>query len=125
MVAFSPLSGGPEIVLGAINLHGRVVPVFDLRRRIGFPEREYGPDVHLLVARAKQRVVALPVDEVTGVRCVATDSLTTAEDVAPGLARVRGVAAVEDGILVIHDLDAFLSCAEEMELDRALEKVTV
>jgi purine-binding chemotaxis protein CheW len=123
MVAFSPLSGGPEIVLGAINLHGRVVPVLDLRRRLGLPECEYGPEAHVLAARARQRVLALPVDEVTGVQRVVADAVTAPDEVAPGLALVNGVAPLEDGILVIHDLDAFLSSEEEVALDRALEGV--
>lgn len=122
MVAVSPLPGGPAVVAGAISLQGRIVPVFDVRRRIGFPERDYGPDAHLLVARARQREVALPVDEVVGVRSIAGESVTAPEDVVPGLARLSGVAAVEDGILVIHDLDAFLSGEEEAELDRALDR---
>jgi purine-binding chemotaxis protein CheW len=123
MVAVSPLPGGPEIVLGAISLHGGVVPVLDLRRRMALPGCEYGPEAHLLVARAKQRVLALPVDEVTGVLRVAAEAVADPDELAPGLALLRGVAPLEDGILVIHDLDAFLSSEEEVALDRALEGV--
>lgn len=125
MVAVSPLPGGPEIVLGAINLHGRVVPVLDLRRRLGLPECQYGLEAHVLAARARQRVVALPVDEVTGVHRVVADAVTAPDQVAPGLALVNGVAPLEDGILVIHDLDAFLSSEEEVALARALEGMEV
>lgn len=121
MVAVSPLPGGPEIVLGAINLHGRVVPVLDFRRRLALPECKYGPEAHVLVARALQRMLALPVDEVAGVIRVGAETVTAPDEVAPGLALVRGVAPLDDEILVIHDLDAFLSSEEEVALDRALE----
>src|SRR5919108_5417404 len=68
MVAVSPLPQAPPIALGIINLHGQIIPVLDVRRRLGFPARDYGLTAHLLVARTGRRTCALPVDEVWGVR---------------------------------------------------------
>ncbi|MGH2949493.1 MAG: chemotaxis protein CheW [Solirubrobacteraceae bacterium] len=65
MVAVTPLPGAPDGVLGAVDVAGEIVPVLDVRRRFGLPEREYGPDDALVLARTS-RPVALPVDEVLG-----------------------------------------------------------
>ncbi len=48
MVAVSPLPHAPSIALGVINLHGQIIPVLDIRRRLGFPTRDYGLTAHLL-----------------------------------------------------------------------------
>src|SRR3989304_5552038 len=36
MVAVAPLPKAPAIALGVINLHGQVIPVLDVGRRLGF-----------------------------------------------------------------------------------------
>ncbi len=120
MAAVSPLPGCPAVVLGAINLHGKVVPVLDIRCRLGLPARRYGPAARLLIARAAGRIVALPVDEVSGVAEVAVESVVAPDTVLPGIGHVSGIAALADGLLLIHDLDTFLSLEEERQLTAAV-----
>jgi purine-binding chemotaxis protein CheW len=115
MVEISPLPGAPGVVLGAIDVAGTVVPVYDVRRRLGLPEHDYGPEASLVLARTAGRLVALPADEVDGVRAV--DALTGGE--ALGLEHVAGVAPLDDGLLLIQDLDAFLTVEEERQLAEA------
>jgi purine-binding chemotaxis protein CheW len=122
LVAVSPLPKAPDIALGVINLGGEVVPVLDLRRRLGFPARGYGVRAHLIAARTARRRVALPVDEALGVMEVAAGAVTPPDAVLPGTAHVAGIAALPDGLLLIHDLDAFLSLEEEAQLGAVLEE---
>jgi purine-binding chemotaxis protein CheW len=121
MVAVSPLPQAPEIAMGVINVHGRVVPVLDVRRRLGFPPRDYGLAARLLVAETPRRTVALPVDEVLGVREVADGAVVIPESVLEGIGHLEGLVALPDGLLFIHDLEAFLSIEEERQLAEALE----
>ena len=123
MVAVSPLPQAPAITLGVINVHGRVLPVLDIRRRFGLPPRDYGLRSHLLVARTNRRTLAVPVDEVLGVSEVATEAVTPPDAVLPGIGHVAGIVALPDGLLFIHDLDAFLSLDEESRLTKALEEL--
>lgn len=120
MVAVSPLPDGPAVALGVINVHGTIVPVVDVRRRFGFPAREPGVSAHLLVARAGRRTLALAADEVVGVVAAAAGSVVPPEALLPGIGRVAGVVALSDGLLFIHDLDAFLAPDEERRLTEAL-----
>ena len=122
MVAVSPLPKGPAVALGVINVHGAVIPVLDIRRRFGFPPRDYGITAQLLVARTGRRTLAVPVDEVVGLREVAVDAVTAPDTVLPGIGHVAGIVALADGLLFIHDLDTFLSLEEERDLTEALEE---
>lgn len=122
MVAPAPLPEAPAIALGVINLHGLIVPVLDIRRRLGLPPREYGPADRLVVARSSRRLLAVPVDEALGVTEVMMDSIVPPETIFPGIGRVAGVAPLADGLLFIHDLDSFLSLDEEQGLTAALEE---
>jgi purine-binding chemotaxis protein CheW len=123
MAAVSLLPQAPAITLGVINLHGQIVPVLDLRRRFGLSPREYGLAARLLVVRTSRRVLALPVDEVLGVREVATEAVTLPEVILPRIGHVAGIVTLPDGLLFIHDLEACLSLEEEQQLTHALEEI--
>jgi purine-binding chemotaxis protein CheW len=120
MIEVSPLPAAPAALLGVINLHGRVVPVVDLRRRFGLPPRNYGLGGRLLVVRSPRRTLAMPVDDVAGVRHVPAEAIQTPEAVAPGLSQLGGVAALDGNLLFIQDLEAVLSADEEQQLGAAL-----
>jgi len=121
MVAVSPLPRAPAVALGAINFHGQVIPVVDIRRRFRLPARDYGLTAHLLVARTARRSLVVPADEVLGVKEVAGETVTSPDAVLPGIGHVAGIVALPDGLLFIHDLDTFLSLDEERQLSDALE----
>lgn len=120
MVAIAPLPGGPEGVLGAVNVHGEIVPVLDVRRRLGLEPRAYGPETRLLLARTARRRVAVPADDVAGVAELPAQAVAPVDALADGIEQVSGVAAVGDGVLLIHDLEAFFSPDEERRLAAAL-----
>jgi purine-binding chemotaxis protein CheW len=120
MAAVTPLPRAPAVVLGALNIAGVIVPVFDVRRRLGLPERGYGPDASLVLARTSRRAVAIPADQVHGVRAVDPAAVTSAEALAPGIDHIAGAVALEDDLLLIQDLDAFLTAEEERVLAPAL-----
>ena len=61
-VSVAPLPKAPPIIEGVINLRGTIIPVLDIRARFKLPPKGIGPSDHLVVARAKDRVVAVRVD---------------------------------------------------------------
>jgi len=120
MVRITPISSPPEILLGVVNLEGVVIPVMDVRQRFNLPERDISPSDRLIFARTKNRSVALVADTVTGVIECSEHSLISAERILPELAHVDGVIKLEDGLILIHNLDKFLSLEEEASLDLAV-----
>lgn len=115
-----PLPKAPEIVTGVINLGGRIVPAINVRRRFRLPEREIDVSHKLLVAETAKRPVALIVDSAPGIVNLAPEQLAKADEILPGLEYLEGVAQLEDGLVLIHDLDKFLSLDEEKALGSAL-----
>jgi len=121
MVDVTPLPRAPDIVLGVVNVQGRVIPVVNPRRRFRLPERDISLTEQLVIAHATRRPVALVVDAVSGVLEYSAEEAVGARDIAPGIEHVKGVVKLADGLLLIHDLDKFLSLEEETALDRAIE----
>jgi len=121
-VEVTPLPTAPALVLGVINVQGQVVPAFDLRRRLRLPERDISPNDQLIIARTKQRTVALVVDTVSGVVDCPGEEIIPAEKIFRNLEYVGGILKLEDGLILIHDLDQFLSLEEEQMLEEAMSQ---
>ncbi|MDE1146521.1 MAG: chemotaxis protein CheW [Azospirillaceae bacterium] len=120
-VAVTALPGAPGLVLGVINLQGQVVPVMDIRRRFGIASRPPAVTDHMIVARGPYRTVVLLVDTVVGTVAGAPVDWVAANGVVPGVDdAIAGVVRLEDGLLLIHDLDRFLTMEEEDQLAAAL-----
>ncbi len=100
--AVNRLTGSHEVVRGSINLGNRIIPVLDLRVRFEQPPRDVRLFEHILVVSTGRRTVALLVDEARGIReattCRGTGGATT---------------RFEDGLILIHDLEAVLSSRGE------------
>ena len=119
-VEITPLPKAPDIVLGVINIRGRVIPVLNIRKRFGLPEREISINDSLIIAGTSGRPVALVVDEVSGVIEYNDSAVVKPGDIVPRLEYIGGVVKLNDGLVLIHDLDKFLSLEEEQLLDQAL-----
>lgn len=119
IVAVTLLPKAPDIVSGVINVQGRIIPVVNLRRRFGLPERELVLTDQLVVAHTARRTVALVADAVLDV--IACPVLVESAHIVPGIEYLAGVAKLDDGLILIHDLDRFLSLEEENLLSHALE----
>ena len=122
MVSISPLPKAPAEVLGLIDHHGSVVPVFDVRRRFGYPSREWRLSDHLLLARTSRRTLALPVDEVLGVVEAAFEDILPPPTPLPGVGYAAGIAELPGGVRLIDDVEALLSMDEEQQLSAALDE---
>lgn len=114
------LPDAPEIVLGVVNVQGRVIPAVNMRRRFRLPDREIALTDQLVIAHASQRTVALMADAVSGIFEYAEPDIVGAETILPGLEYIDGVVKLSDGLILIHNLDRFLSLEEAESLDRAM-----
>jgi purine-binding chemotaxis protein CheW len=103
-VRAAPLPGAPDAVEGLVNVRGTLAPVFDLRKRFGLPPRAIDPSDHLVLATAGGRLVAFRADRVVDFARFAPET----------------VEAAIEGLVLIHDLTAFLSASESDSLDEAM-----
>lgn len=119
-VEITPLPRAPQVVLGVIDAGGMIVPVVDMRLRFRLPAKELDCADRFLIARASARAVALVVDRVIGIREYPEGRIVSAESALPFAEDLRGVVKSEDGLVLIYDLDRFLSLDEARALDGAL-----
>jgi purine-binding chemotaxis protein CheW len=122
-VAITPLPSAPPAIEGVVNVRGRVLPVLDMRARFHLPPRILDPSDHFIVAAAGTRGVILRVDRATHLAMIEEASIQAPETLGPSADYVAGVAKVDGGMVLIHDLATFLTAAEAATLDAALNEV--
>lgn len=120
IVEIAPLPKAPQIVLGVVNIQGRIIPVINVRKRFQLQERDLHLSDQLIIAQTSERTVALVVDAVTGVVECPAQSMISAEEIVPGMEYVEGVVKLQEGMILIHDLERFLSLQEDAALEKAL-----
>jgi purine-binding chemotaxis protein CheW len=104
----------PEYVLGVINLRGAVVPILDLRRRLGLGSVDFGPTTVVIVVRVNrggaERTVGMVVDAVSEVYNVAASETKPPPDVCGNVNTVfvKALATVQDRMLILLDMERLI-----------------
>lgn len=121
MVKIAPLPGAPEVVAGVIDVAGDVVPVVDPRVPLAHPRRPPRSQDQLVLAHTGSRLVAVWVDRALAFTKFEAADVQRVEEVVRGVAPVAGLTNTPEGLLVITDLDAFLSLEDKAQLQVALD----
>jgi purine-binding chemotaxis protein CheW len=113
----------PDYIEGLINLRGLVIPLINLRRRFGLPERETDEETRIIVVGIQEKIVGCIVDAVSQVIRVSADQIRAAPVGVTAVARrhIAALARLEDRILVILDVDSLLDM-EEVDGQLPLER---
>jgi len=116
MAALVPVPHAASWHAGMLDLRGDVLPVVDLRARLGLGERRVELDSRILVVR-RRCAAGLIVDSITG---VLEAPVGADEAERHGAERfVERVLRSSDGLIVVLDLDAVLSGLDVIDGERA------
>ena len=106
-----PIPNTPSYVLGVINIRGDIVPIADLRERLGMPRQPHGPTTAVVVLRvaqgARQRIMGIVVDAMSDVTDVAADQIKPPPDFggASETGLTKGIATLTDKMVTILEVD--------------------
>jgi purine-binding chemotaxis protein CheW len=116
VVYVTPLPGAPPVVAGVINFAGEWVPVVNLRKRLGLPDRPVHLTDAFVITRSESRLIALLVDAVVGITEIAAEESFPDQSML-GNAPFKGAAQSNSGPVLIYDLKSFLSIEDQASLD--------
>ena len=122
-VTITHLPNAPSAIEGVVDVRGSVLPVLDMRARFLLPAKALDPSDHFIVASAGARGVILRVDRATHLALVPDDAIEAPERLGTGPGYLEGVAQVDGGLVLIHDVAGFLSAAEAASLDEAMSEL--
>lgn len=111
LIQISPVPQMPEFVSGVMNLRGKVVPVVDLGRRLGFGPTAPSKETCIIVIEGEKGQVGNIVDRVCGVVELSAEQIQPPPHLSGGtqVSFVTGLGQEDGGVIVLVDAAAVLS----------------
>jgi purine-binding chemotaxis protein CheW len=116
-------NSAPEFIKGVVNLRGVIVPIIDLRLKLGCETAEYNTFTVVVVLNVRGRVVGAVVDSVSDVLELPGDAVRPAPeiDAAVDTSYITGIANVADRMLILMDIEALMSGADMGLIDSVMQ----
>ena len=105
------IANAPPFIKGVVNLRGVIVPIVDLRLKLGCEAVEYNEFTVVIVLNVAGRVVGAVVDSVSDVLELSNDAVKPAPELASSVdtSFITGIGNVGDRMLILMDIEAFMS----------------
>ena len=108
------IANAPAFIKGVVNLRGVIVPIVDLRLRLGCESAEYSALTVVIVLNVKGRVVGAVVDSVSDVLELAKEAIRPAPEMASAVdaSFITGIGNVGDRMLILMDIEGLMASQE-------------
>lgn len=111
------IANTPEFIKGVTNLRGHIVPIVDLRLKLGVGEARYDASTVVIILNILKRVVGVVVDGVSDVVALAPESIKPPPEFGAALDTryILGLATLGEQLLILVDIERLMG-SEDMAL---------
>jgi len=112
------IANAPAFIKGVVNLRGVIVPIIDLRLKLGCDTAEYNTFTVVVVLNVRGRVVGAVVDSVSDVLELGKDHIKPAPSLNSSVdsAFITGIGTIKSGdnerMLILMDIEGLMSSAD-------------
>ena len=112
------IANAPSFIKGVVNLRGVIVPIVDLRLKLGCETAEYSALTVVIVLNVKGRVVGAVVDSVSDVLELAKEAIKPAPEMTSAVDAgfITGIGSVTTGdvqrMLILMDIEGLMASAD-------------
>lgn len=119
MVQVTKVPNSPDFVEGIINLRGQVIPLIDLRKRLGMQHKAYDKSTRFIVVEIFKIVIGFIVDSVNEVLRIERNITEPPPSVVGSDTNefITGIAKLDDRLITLLALDRILSKDEKTALE--------
>lgn len=98
-------------VEGVINLRGRVIPIINIRKRLGLPIRSYDKNTKIIVVEINKKILGFIVDAVSEVIEISNSTIEPPPSIMGEVDSefISGIGKLNDRLLVLLDLEKVLT----------------
>lgn len=116
----TPIPRAPAFIKGVINLRGKIIPVMDLRLKLGMEEAPRTEETCIIIIKT-QVDMGIIVDRVSEVLDIADTTISDAPAIGGGVNTefILGIAKAQDGVKLLLAIDKVLSHEEIMDVAAA------
>ena len=113
------IANAPAFIKGVVNLRGTIVPIVDLRLKLGCDQAEYNSFTVVIVLNVRGRVVGAVVDSVSDVVQLGADNVKAAPELGAGQVDTSYITGIgntagdaKDRMLILIDIEKLMSNPE-------------
>ena len=108
------IANAPSFIKGVVNLRGVIVPIIDLRLKLGCESAEYNTFTVVVVLNVRGRVVGAVVDSVSDVLELHGEQIREAPSMNASIdtSFITGIGSVSDRMLILMDIQSLMSSAD-------------
>lgn len=119
MMKITQVPNSPDYVDGVVNLRGKVIPVVDLRKRLGLEIKERDKNTRIIVVELENKTIGFIVDEVNEVLRIPRNITEAPPKLVSGIDSeyITAVGKLEDRLLILLDLEKVFNNEEHAELE--------
>lgn len=119
LIELTRVPKSPGEIAGVINLRGKIFPVVNLREAFRFPEVEWGDQTRIVVLEYGGRETGFIVDKVHEVLRIDAGVLDPTPEMMGAVEAdyIRGIAKLEDRLLIVLDLERLFGALNLADLD--------
>jgi purine-binding chemotaxis protein CheW len=118
MMELTVVPNTPPFVEGVVNLRGRIIPVINLRSRLGLDVKDYDTETRIIVVDLHDKTIGFIVDEVKEVLRIPKSITEPPPEIVSGVDSeyITAIGKLEDRLLILLDLTRVLSNKEHDQL---------
>lgn len=111
-----PVPSAAEFVEGIINLHGNVVPVVSLCRKLCLNKDKNNAASRIIVAQINNCLIGMLVDNVADVLKVEEGNISSPGEILKDAQYLAGVAKIGQRLILIVDIEKLLTSEEKIDI---------
>ncbi len=122
VISITQIPNSPEFVEGVVNLRGRVIPVINLRTRLGFEKKEFDNQTRVIVVEVSGMTLGFIVDSVREVLRIPKSITEPPPSITAGVNSeyITAVGKLENRLLILLDLEKVLDLKQKEELSEVM-----
>jgi purine-binding chemotaxis protein CheW len=119
MMNITKIPNAPVFIEGVINLRGKIIPIVDLRKRLGFRDGGYDKSTRIIVVELEGLVLGFIVDSVSEVLRINENTVEPPPSIVSGIDSeyIEGVGKLDDRLLILLELNKVFASPDRKEME--------
>ena len=121
----TPVPDAAIFVEGVVSVRGKIITLINLRKKLGMEAKPLGKSDRIIVSRTEDHVIGLVVDSVSGVVNIDKADIAPPDEALSDASYLMGVVKKENRIILLADIEKFLTKDAKEDLARIKSRVKV
>jgi purine-binding chemotaxis protein CheW len=119
MLTITKIPNAPPFVEGVINLRGKIIPIVDLRKRLGFNGKAYDKSTRIIVVELDGLILGFIVDSVSEVLRVSESTVEPPPSIMGGIESdyIEGVGKLDNRLLILLELGKVFATKDRKDME--------